>query len=203
EVLSILTRGLRPAEMLTELSASHGLSRRRDEIEGLSRPSMILKTSKAVEAKITPGQTKIGGQPDPPDGVEWPLMNDGTPLPFLAQINLAEAASVGRLPGLPESGVLWFFSVFGRQSEDGTDPQLPRGKYAYDWTRVLYHPRTRKALRRRRPPAGINSFKAAKVKFVPVDRFPTHTKEPAGAELGWKRDVKDKHGHCVKAYNRA
>ena len=203
ERLSVLTRNLNPAELFSELLSSHGMSRRREEIEGLYRPTMLLKTRKAVESKMTIGQTKIGGQPDLPEGAEWPQFRDGRPLAFLGQINLGEVASVSKLPGLPESGLLSFFSVFGWQVEDDADPQLPPGKYDYSWTRVLYHPGNQKAFQRRRTPTGVNSFKAAKVEFVPIACFPTHTKEPAVAKLGWKRDVKDKYDDFVTAYNGA
>jgi uncharacterized protein YwqG/predicted DNA-binding protein (MmcQ/YjbR family) len=203
ERLSVLTRNLNPAELFSELLSSHGLSRRREEIEGLSRPAMLLQTGKAVESKMVVGQTKIGGQPDLPENIEWPQLADERPLAFLAQINLAEVASVGRLTGLPASGLLSFFSVFGWQIEEDADPQLPRGKYDYAWTRVLYHSTNQKTFQRRRTPAGVNSFKAAKVEFVPITSFPTHTKEPVVAKLGWKRDVKDKYDDFVMAYNGA
>lgn len=155
ERLSVLTRNLTPAELFSELLSSHGLSRRRDEIEGLSRPAMLLRTAKTVESKLAVGQTKIGGQPDLPEGVEWPQFTDGKPLAFLAQINLGEVASVGKLSGLPQAGLLSFFSVFGWQVENDADPQLPPGKYDYSWTRVLCHRGNQKVLHRRRMPAEI------------------------------------------------
>ncbi len=203
EQLSVLTRKLNPAELFAELLSSHGLSRRRDEIEAFSRPALLLKTGKANESKIALGQTKIGGQPDLPVDAEWPQFSDGRPLAFLGQINLGAVASVSKLPGLPGSGLLSFFSVFGWQVKDDADPQLPQGKYNYSWTRVIYHPGEQKALQRRRTPIGLNSFKAVKVEFVPITCFPTHTKEPAVAKLGWKRDVKDKYDDFAMAYNGA
>jgi uncharacterized protein YwqG/predicted DNA-binding protein (MmcQ/YjbR family) len=203
ERLSVLTRNLNPADLFAELLSSHGLSRRRQEIERISRNAMLLKTSKAAESKIGVGQTKIGGEPDLPDGMEWPQFKNGKPLAFLAQINVAEVASVSKLRGLPESGLLSLFSVFGWQVEDDADPQLPPGKYDHDWTRILYHPGNQKSLERRRTPSGVNSFKSAKVEFVPTTCFPTHTKEPAVVKLGWKRDVKDKYDDFVMAYNGA
>src|SRR5262249_50741211 len=98
----------------------------------------------------------------------------------------ASLASVSKLPGLAESGLLSFFSVFGWQVEDDADPQLPPGKYDHDWTSILYHPGNHKALQRRRTPSGVNSFKAAKVDLVPIICFPTHTRQPAVAKLNWK-----------------
>jgi uncharacterized protein YwqG/predicted DNA-binding protein (MmcQ/YjbR family) len=202
ERLSILTRNLNPSELFSELLSSRGLSRRREEIEGASRPAMLLKTVKAIESKMSVGQSKIGGRPDLPDGIEWPLFRDGKPLAFLAQINLGEVASVSRLPGLPESGLLSVFSVFGWQVEDNLDPQLPLDKYDHDWTRVLYHP-ANKALQRRRTPSGVNAFTGAKAEFVAITCFPTVTDEPAIAKLGWKGDVKEKYDDFVMAYNGA
>lgn len=203
ERLSVLMRKLKPAELFSELLASHGLSRRRQEIEKVSRPAILLKTARAVESKTDLGQSKIGGQPDLPEGMEWPAFKDGKPLAFLAQINLAEVASVSKLPGLPASGLLSFFSVFGWQSEDDADPQLPPGRYEHGWTRVLYHPGSHKALQRCRTPSDVNSFRAAKVTFVAITCFPTDTKEPAIAKLKWKRDVKEKYNDFVMAYNGA
>lgn len=201
--LSVLTRKLNPAELFPELLSSHGLSRRRDEIEALSRPAVLLKTSKGVESKMAIGQTKIGGRPDLPSDVEWPKFTDGKPLAFLGQINLGEVKSTTNLAGLPKDGLLSFFSVFGWNSENDADPQLPQGKYDSSWTRVMYFPGNYQAFRRLRTPAGVNSFKACKVEFVPITSFPTHTKEPAVAKLGWRRDVKDKYDNFVMAYNGA
>ncbi|WP_167737684.1 DUF1963 domain-containing protein [Sphingomonas parva] len=51
--------------------------------------------------------SKFGGLPRLPDGVEWPRTPNGTPLHFLLQIDCAD------LPfrsSLPESGVLFFFA---------------------------------------------------------------------------------------------
>jgi uncharacterized protein YwqG/predicted DNA-binding protein (MmcQ/YjbR family) len=199
--LSVLTRNLKPSEVFSELLSPYGLSRRQQEIERLSRRAMLLETAKGVESRMGVGQTKIGGQPDLPDGIEWPQFKDGKPLAFLAQLNLAEVASVTKLPGLAESGLLSFFSVFGWQAAGDADPQLPPGKNDHDWTRILYHPGKQTVLQRRRTPSEVNSFTAAKVEFVPITCFPTHTKEPDVARLNWKPDVKDRYDDFVSAYN--
>jgi hypothetical protein len=55
----------------------------------------------------------LGGVPRAADGFKWPLDRDGTPLSFIAQIDLAdvkpEPESGVRPPGLPQSGALLFF----------------------------------------------------------------------------------------------
>lgn len=203
ERLSILTRKLKPEEAFIELLTTHGLSRRREEIEGLARRALLLKTARANESKLAVGQTKIGGQPDLPEGIDWPRYSDGKPLAFLGQINLAEAAAIRALPGLPRTGLLSFFSVFGWQVDGDADPRLPPGTYRHDWTRVLYHPGKGDPLQRRRTPAEVNSFRSAKVTFIPITCFPTHPKEPAVAKLRWTSAVKEKYSDFVRAFNGA
>ena len=55
-----------------------------------------------------PGASKIGGLPNLPKDMDWPLCA-GEPLLFLAQIDLAEAAPFDSSRLLPPSGFLWFF----------------------------------------------------------------------------------------------
>jgi hypothetical protein len=75
----------------------------------------------ADDAEIEVGASKVGGEPDLPEGTAWPrwTRRDGTsqPLQFYAQFNLAEAARVapGDL-GLPSDGVL---SLFADVDTDG------------------------------------------------------------------------------------
>lgn len=69
----------------------------------------------------TSGRTRLGGLPDVPDGFRWPTrhrtrvrygdrIEAGAPLPFVAQINLAELPPVdGAETPLPTRGMLWFF----------------------------------------------------------------------------------------------
>jgi uncharacterized protein YwqG len=167
------------------------------------RPALLLKTAPAVESKLPPGRTKIGGRPDLPEGLQWPRFADGKPLAFLAQINLAELPAGVKLARLPKSGILYFFSVFGWQVEGDADPQLPPGDYGYDWTRVLFHPDSEGPLRRQRTPANVNAFKAAKGEFIPILSLPKDAREPAVAALGWKRDVKEKYEDLVRSFNSA
>ncbi len=83
--------------------------------------------------------------------------------------------------------MLSVFSIYGWQVEDSTDPQVPRGSPAADWTRILYHASAR-GLERRETPAGTNSFPAAAVEFVPILSLPTHRREPVRAALDISED---------------
>ena len=63
--------------------------------------------------ELPPGASKVGGEPDLPDSVEWPAGEDEEGRPagkaeFLAQFNLAEVPD-GHGLALPESGHLWVF----------------------------------------------------------------------------------------------
>ena len=74
-----------------------------------------LKRRREMTLLLAPGgdgATKLGGAPDAL-GFEWPMAPDGAPLPFLAQIDLAEAAAAGGPAWLPTSGRLLFFAEVG------------------------------------------------------------------------------------------
>jgi hypothetical protein len=100
---------------------------------------------------------------------------------------LADAAAVEPLSGLPRTGLLSVFSVYGWQVEGDADPQLPAGEPADDWTRILYHPAA-DGLKRQRTPAKVNAFPAAAVEFVPVLSLPSHRREPVRAALNISDD---------------
>ena len=54
------------------------------------------------------GASKLGGRPDLPPGTPWPAYAS-RPLPFMAQVRLADVAPLDRGDVLPESGLLIFF----------------------------------------------------------------------------------------------
>jgi len=68
---------------------------------------MAARTLLMQEAQ-QPGFSKVGGEPDLPPGVEWPVGPEG-PLAFLLQVELAAARAAGGPDWLPESGALWAF----------------------------------------------------------------------------------------------
>ncbi|SFF31455.1 Uncharacterized protein YwqG [Paenibacillus algorifonticola] len=53
--------------------------------------------------------SRIGGDPDLPDEIEWPLDRDGTPMTFLAQLRLEDLAPHDAASRLSHGGVLYFF----------------------------------------------------------------------------------------------
>jgi uncharacterized protein YwqG len=103
-----------------------GLEKYFDLLQQNSKNTIRLYLQKAVEEKISVGQSKIGGRPDLPKEISWPTQtNDviakadkfGTvkqvsaieSLSFVAQINLTEASQYDTENLLPKSGLLYFF----------------------------------------------------------------------------------------------
>jgi uncharacterized protein YwqG len=92
----------------------------------LVRPSIaLLPEAAADDSALLVGSTKLGGSPDLPAGMPWPVrrpyrlvvprgnrkpMQQERPLAFLAQIAMSDATAVGGTDlGLPKWGLLSFF----------------------------------------------------------------------------------------------
>jgi uncharacterized protein YwqG len=98
-----------------------GLARVREAVEKVALPSIRLSAHPAEDVQLRVGSTKFGGSPDVPEDARWPERN-GSPLPFVAQINLAEVAPYDRSHLLPATGLLAFFfdqdAFFESQPDD-------------------------------------------------------------------------------------
>lgn len=181
-------------KLLDRLIELHNLKPQRRAIHKIARQAILLRTRKSPEAKIPLGASKIGGRPDLPEKTEWPVYQDGKPLAFLAQINLAEIAKLGSpIRGLPTSGLLSVFSAWGWMEEGDGDPHTPEEgeREQTGWTVVLHVPK--QARLKRMPTArAVNSFKAAAVEPTPIVSLPNHSVEPPLAALGWTEDLNDR-----------
>lgn len=69
----------------------------------------IRLSKKRVEDYARPCHSRIGGDPDLPEEIEWPLTSDGTPMTFLAQLQLRDVAAHDATASLPLGGMLYFF----------------------------------------------------------------------------------------------
>lgn len=69
----------------------------------------IRLSKKKIETYNEIGSSRIGGDPDLPASVEWPVDSGGTPMTFLAQLRLSELTHQDEEALLPGTGMLYFF----------------------------------------------------------------------------------------------
>ena len=121
-------------ERFNSLMADASLLRYADDIRSLIRNSIRITSQPASESDFGIGQSRMGGLPDLPTGVEWPawmppaysrkpsflerlfsmrpaLPEEPTlsPHSFIAQFNLSEVAPYDSEKVLPDCGMLYFF----------------------------------------------------------------------------------------------
>lgn len=190
--IDLIVRNLSQSEILEDLVVWSGLSHYKKEIERLVSQAALLVTRETEESEIGLGETKIGGLPDLPEGVEWPIHHSGKPLAFLAQINLSNVSRTIRMTDLPECGILYFFSVYGWKVEEDSDPQLPREKSEKGWTQVLFEPNADAVLQRRNCPEEVNGFTAASAELVSTISLPDGNGAMVQA-LNWTEDETERY----------
>ncbi len=93
-----------PQPALRDQLKQLGLGRMADAIEQRSQPSIRLLPGEPSTQRIS----RLGGHPNLPAGVSWPLRKDGQPLAFVAQLEVSTLPRIPNLP-LPSSGFLFFF----------------------------------------------------------------------------------------------
>lgn len=129
-------------ERLEAAIRDHGLEAHRDAILATVRPAIYLDLGAAGQGE--PGDSRIGGIPNLPDSIPWPV----DPLlgrlrPFLLQINFAELPSFAANP-LPRNGMLYLFADENEDHADqvvvypGPEPLRPRppapdAEFVTDW----------------------------------------------------------------------
>lgn len=69
----------------------------------------IRLSKKEIETYNEIGPSRIGGDPDLPAMIEWPVDSDGMPMTFLAQLRLSELVPYDASAVLPAKGILYFF----------------------------------------------------------------------------------------------
>ena len=97
---------------IAEIRASKSLAKYAKRILEHVRPHIRFTPRKGKPADNKPGASRLGGEPDLPEGMAWPIgpgFDGDAPMDFIAQIDLDAVArrDVDRL--LPRSGVLAFF----------------------------------------------------------------------------------------------
>jgi uncharacterized protein YwqG len=115
-------------EALRQQMKKLGLERLSDPILAGARPSIRLTLGAPAVGPVS----RLGGRPNLPQEIPWPVWQESEPLSFLAQLDLAALPAVRGLP-LPRKGSLFFFYDANGQFS-GEDPKHQGG------ARVFYTP---------------------------------------------------------------
>jgi uncharacterized protein YwqG len=110
----------RLAEYRSQLDAA-GLGRYADSLSDAALPGIRLLADPRSDAAIA-GTSRLGGFPDLPAGLPWPVDDDGAPLSFIAQLELGQMAAHDVEGILPRTGLLSFFYEAATQSAWGYAP---------------------------------------------------------------------------------
>ncbi|NML40044.1 DUF1963 domain-containing protein [Chitinophaga sp. G-6-1-13] len=96
-------------EFYTALTA-HNFDNHKPLFEALMKDTIRYHLTRIYDYNDVPiGGSRIGGTPDLPEHISWPVDNKGNPLSFIAQLNLSEVKSFDTHQVLPGSGYLYFF----------------------------------------------------------------------------------------------
>lgn len=102
-----------------------GLDRLASAIQAGLRPSLLLTAGKRSSQPVN----RLGGWPNLPKEVTWPVWQEGQPPYFIAQLDLATLPPVRGLP-LPRAGSLFFF--YDAESQPwGFDPKDKGGAQVF------------------------------------------------------------------------
>lgn len=129
------------------------------------RDAMLKQAEMSVRLRLSEdrsdlAKSKFGGVPDLPEGLEWPCTASGTPLSFLAQVDLSElgATCAGGIFG--GAGLLSFFYEAGEQPW-GFDPE-----HRDNWK--VFHFSSAERMRKLKPPTALPRdcvFDSCKISF--------------------------------------
>ena len=100
-------------EELKKALTQRGLGEYFERTKHLVRNAIHIEPIRTPSDQIPVGASKFGGHPDLPEDFVWPRREEGQPLLFLCQYNLAELAPYDRDGLLPTEGILYFFYDVG------------------------------------------------------------------------------------------
>jgi uncharacterized protein YwqG len=133
---------VRTPEELRQRIHEAGLGHLAEPLMEVASPAIRL-TPHQLEEAGPPGSTRLGGLPDLPPGVAWPVV-DGVLLEFVGQFRLEDVAPYDVEGRLPQTGMLYFFF-------DGMLTGYDRGE-GKDRRAVLYYDGAPDVLERREVP---------------------------------------------------
>ncbi|MCE9530583.1 MAG: DUF1963 domain-containing protein [Planctomycetes bacterium] len=156
------------------------LSEHREAVSRLARTTLLIETKESSDKKMPIGSTKLGGCPDLPKGVGWPVCEKGS-LAFLAQFKLADLAGAQATRRLPSEGMLSFF-IFNDDGNAGPGLDFPP-ETDTDTIRVI-HTKNLISLRRLKAPDDLGEYNQVapcrSVKFVEALDFRRERSEIEG-----------------------
>lgn len=173
-----ISRKIRPPTPVGDHAAEDASSKfvLRARMKRLAKPTLLLVPAKA------PGFSKIGGLPELPRSVDWPIF-EGRPAAFVAQIDIAAFRPHGGFDWLPEDGRLYMFFDDWKNG-------------AADSAAILYSKDVAGAARE--PPSGLPAhrrFSERRVGFMRCTSFPSADwlgrNWPAGLDLEHWEFAKD------------
>ncbi|QKW09938.1 DUF1963 domain-containing protein [Streptomyces sp. NA04227] len=103
---------------------------------GLFRTSLRLAKAEGDEGRVV---GRLGGLPELPEGVKWPVWESEGPLSFVAAVDCAALPSGALDIPLPPDGTLSFF-YFDGQLDEGLNPVDPADPDTWAGAQVLYTP---------------------------------------------------------------
>ena len=141
------------------------LTRFREQLIAGAQNSLRLIPAPDDDDLIT--RSRIGGEPQVPNGFQWPLTSSGTPLSFLAQVDLADLEGTTLGGNFQGGGILSFFYDADQQPW-GFDPKDRDG-----WR--LFHFKAQESLSPMATPEDVEDycqFPANPVRFQEEPTFP-------------------------------
>lgn len=166
-VLTILVLTILPkVESSNSKEVENGLDEHLPYIKSLVKQAITAKKS------TQKGFSKIGGVPNLPVELSWPMWND-KPQSFLCQINLSEIPEEQLQHGLPNQGTLFFFNN-QEQETWGFDPK-DKGSWA-----VLFHPSDAGDHPLSEPPKTLKKefiYKEKTISFQTIETYPSYEQD--------------------------
>src|SRR5690349_5743275 len=164
-------------EQLQSALGKAGLQNISADVEKLFLPSIRIKTRPAGENRLAVGVSRVGGMPDLPPQVEWPMWK-GKPQSFIAQIDLAQASQYDEQKVLPKSGTLYFF--YDEDQQTYGDAPADRGGW-----KVIYDAEDTTLARRSAPDSLKMRFKPSVAEFSTEFTLP---QDVSLYDLHWTKD---------------
>lgn len=182
---------------ITSAIQQSGLQRLVPQIDSLILPSIRLNANPSDERAIVPGESKLAGMPDMPPGVPWPELK-GTPMEFVAQIQLADVHSLRAAAPLPGTGLLSFFYDSSQQ----TFGDNPNDRLGF---KIFYFEQPSSALKRIDLPDDLPAEGRARVCSVDFSEETTLPLQPnlEITTLAWSDDDQEKYDAALQELTSA